>query len=69
MSVHSEDQFNKIQNAMKRYICLVCGFIYDEDTGSAESGIQSGTAWKDLSTNWTCPECGASREEFEMLEV
>jgi rubredoxin len=54
---------------MKRYMCLVCGFIYDEDTGFMESGIQPGTVWKDLPTNWICPECGVSKEEFEMLEI
>lgn len=50
---------------MSRYICTVCGFVYDEDKGMPEAGIAPGTKWNDLPDDWTCPLCGASKEEFE----
>jgi len=51
------------------WMCLVCGWIYSEETGSPEEGIAAGTRWADVPPNWTCPECGARKEDFEMVEV
>lgn len=53
---------------MKKYMCLVCGWIYDEATGAPEDGIPPGTRWEDVPPNWTCPECGARKEEFELID-
>jgi len=53
---------------MKRYMCVICGFIYDEAEGLPEHDIAPGTRWDDLPINWTCPECGAGKEDFELLE-
>lgn len=50
---------------MCKYICSVCGYIYDEAKGISEEGIAPGTAFKDLPDDWVCPTCGASKEEFE----
>ena len=55
-------------HAMKKYMCLICGWIYDEAAGSPEDGIAPGTRWDDVPPNWTCPECGARKEDFEMVE-
>jgi len=55
--------------SMKRYMCLICGWIYDEAVGSPEEGIPPGTKWEDLPPNWSCPECGARKEDFEMIEI
>ena len=55
--------------ANKVWMCLVCGFIYDEVTGIPEDGIAPGTRWEDLPMNWACPECGARKEEFEMVQI
>ena len=49
---------------MKRYVCSVCGYIYDEAAGIPEQGIASGTKWEDLPADWTCPLCGAAKDEF-----
>ena len=57
------------RNSMKRYMCLICGWIYDEAEGAPEEGIPPGTRWEDLSPNWSCPECGARKEDFEMIEI
>ena len=53
---------------MKKYMCLICGWIYDEVTGAPDEGIAPGTRWEDVPPNWTCPECGARKEDFEMVE-
>ena len=52
---------------MKTWMCLVCGFIYDEAVGHPEDGIPAGTRWEDVPMNWTCPECGVRKVDFEMV--
>ena len=54
---------------MKKWECVVCGFIYDEAVGLPEEGIAAGTRWEDIPEDWECPECGVSKEDFEMVEV
>jgi rubredoxin len=56
-------------NVLKTYMCLICGYIYDEAAGVPDEGIQPGTRWEDVPMNWTCPECGARKEDFEMVQV
>ncbi len=59
----------KLENAkMARWECLVCGWVYDEDTGDKDSGIAAGTKFGDLPDDWVCPMCGASKKDFEKLE-
>lgn len=53
---------------LKKYMCLICGFIYDEAAGLPDEGIPAGTKWEDIPPNWSCPECGARKEDFEMVE-
>jgi rubredoxin len=50
-------------------MCLICGWIYDEALGDLEHGIAPGTAWAAVPMNWTCPECGARKEDFEMVQI
>lgn len=54
---------------MKKYMCLVCGFIYDEEKGWPDDGIPPGTRWSDVPPTWSCPECGATKDDFEMVEI
>ena len=54
---------------MKTYMCLICGFVYDEEQGELESGIAPGTRWDDVPLSWRCPDCGAGKEDFHMVEV
>jgi len=54
---------------MKVYMCVICGYIYDEAKGVPDEGIPSGTRWEDVPINWKCPECGAGKEDFEMMEI
>jgi rubredoxin len=53
----------------RTWMCLICGWIYDEAEGDPDHGIAPGTAWADVPMNWTCPECGARKEDFEMVPV
>lgn len=50
------------------WMCLTCGLIYDEAAGLPEEGLPPGTRWQDVPVNWTCPDCGARKEDFEMVE-
>jgi len=54
---------------MKMYICIICGWIYDEEEGSPEDGIKPGTRWEDVPDDWVCPDCGATKEDFEMEQI
>ena len=53
---------------MAIYTCTVCGYTYDEAKGIPEEGILPGTKWEGLADDWTCPLCGASKSEFEILD-
>ena len=48
-----------------KYICTICGYVYDEKEGDPENGIEPGTAWEDLPKDFECPACGVSKEDFE----
>jgi rubredoxin len=50
-------------------MCLICGWIYDEAAGAPDEGIEPGTPWEQVPMNWTCPECGARKEDFEMVQL
>lgn len=52
----------------KKYICVICGYIYDEAEGAPEDSIPAGTRWEDVPENWYCPDCGACKADFELLE-
>ena len=54
---------------MKKYMCLICGFIYDEAKGLPEEGIAPGTKWEDIPADWECPDCGVGKSDFEMIEI
>jgi rubredoxin len=53
---------------MDKYICTVCGYIYDPEKGDPEADIEPGTSFEDLPEDWVCPLCGASKDEFEKEE-
>jgi rubredoxin len=53
----------------KRYMCLICGYIYDEEAGAPEDGIAPKTKWEDVAEDWLCPDCGAMKDDFEMVAL
>ena len=52
---------------LARYKCSVCGWIYDPAVGDPDGGIAPGTPFEKLPDNWTCPVCGASKNDFEKI--
>jgi len=50
---------------MERYVCTICGYVYDPAKGDPDSDIAPGTAFKDLPEDWVCPVCGAAKSDFE----
>lgn len=53
----------------KTYICIVCGFVYDEANGRSEEGIAPGTLWADVPKDWACPHCGVLKNDFELVSI
>ena len=56
-------------NGYKVWMCIICGWMYDEEKGAPEDGLAPGTRWEDVPEDWYCPDCGAGKEDFEMIEV
>lgn len=50
---------------MKKYVCKLCGYVYDPSIGDPEHDIKPGTPFEEVPDTWTCPVCGAGKEEFE----
>jgi rubredoxin len=53
----------------KKWQCVLCAFAYDEALGMPGEGIPAGTRWNDVPDTWSCPDCAASKRDFEMIEV
>jgi rubredoxin/flavin reductase (DIM6/NTAB) family NADH-FMN oxidoreductase RutF len=51
-----------------KYVCKVCGYVYDPEKGDATQGIKPNTSFKDLPENWKCPVCGVSKEYFQEIK-
>ena len=54
---------------MKKWLCVVCGLIYDEAKGWPADGIAPGTRWEDVPDDWKCPDCLVGKADFEMMEI
>jgi rubredoxin len=52
-----------------KYKCRICGWIYDENLGIPEEGINPKTKWEDVPEDWVCPDCGANKSDFDMVEI
>ncbi|MFO8060368.1 MAG: rubredoxin, partial [Bacillota bacterium] len=62
----SEEDINKERgDHMDRYVCTICGYVYDPELGDSESGVEPGTPFENLPDDWTCPICGAAKDAFE----
>jgi rubredoxin len=53
----------------RKWQCAGCGYIYDEALGWPSDGIAVGTRWEDIPDSWTCPDCGASKADFQMVPM
>ena len=52
---------------MDKWICTVCGYVYDPSVGDPTSGIPAGTSFADLPDDWVCPDCGVGKDLFEQV--
>jgi len=52
---------------LPQYQCTICGYIYDPEKGDPDGGIAPGTAFEDIPDDWTCPVCGASKDQFKKV--
>ena len=59
----------RVESGMRKFMCVICGYVYDEAQGWPADGIAPGTRWEEVPLNWVCPECGARKEDFEMVEI
>jgi rubredoxin len=50
---------------MDKYVCTVCGYVYDPAIGDPDAGIAPGVSFADLPADWECPDCGVGKEDFE----
>ena len=53
---------------MKKYVCDVCGYIYDPENGDPDSGIAPGTPFEMIPDSWSCPLCGIGKDSFSVME-
>jgi rubredoxin len=53
---------------MSKYVCTVCGYVYDPELGDPDNGIAPGTPFEDIPDDWVCPVCGADKDQFELEE-
>lgn len=51
---------------MEKYVCIVCGYIYDPELGDPDGGVAPGTKFDDIQEDWVCPLCGVGKSEFEV---
>ncbi len=52
---------------MAKWMCSVCGYVYDPDEGDPEGGIAAGTSFEELPDDWVCPVCGAAKDAFQQI--
>jgi rubredoxin len=53
-----------IKEFLMKYVCELCGYVYDPAQGDADGGIKPGTAFADIPDDWVCPVCGAGKADF-----
>mgnify|MGYP001548924793 FL=1 len=53
---------------MDKYVCTICGYVYDPAEGDPDNDVNPGTAWADVPEDWVCPICGAGKDDFEKEE-
>lgn len=52
----------------RKFVCVVCGYIYDEEKGDPDSGLAPGTRWESIPEDWSCPQCGVRKASFEEMK-
>ncbi len=60
----AEKSERKEEKRMKKYVCNICGYVYDPEKGDPDGGIEPGTAFEDIPEDWVCPVCGVGKDQF-----
>lgn len=60
----ADEQERKEESIMKKYVCNICGYVYDPEKGDPDGGIEPGTAFEDIPDDWVCPVCGVGKDQF-----
>lgn len=55
-------------NSLKQWVCVICGWVYDEAAGAPDDGLAPGTRWADVPDDWRCPLCDVGKEDFALVE-
>jgi rubredoxin len=63
-TVRKRSTTNKKESDMEKYVCNLCGYVYDPAVGDPDGGIKPGTPFKDIPDDWVCPLCGAGKADF-----
>ncbi len=67
---YNEDRENQLvrvrkeKQTMAKWVCNVCGYVYDPEVGDPDNGVEAGTAWEDVPADWVCPLCGVGKDDF-----
>lgn len=67
--VQTVSETGGVHPPFKKWLCVLCGLVYNEQDGWPDDGIAPGTRWEDVPEDWVCPDCGASKADFEMTEI
>ena len=59
-----DEKIKKEEEKMDKYVCNVCGYVYDPEKGDPDNGVPAGTKFEDLPDDWVCPLCGAGKQDF-----
>jgi rubredoxin len=55
------------RSIMDKWVCVICGYVYDPAKGDPENGVKPGTPFEAIPDDWVCPDCGASKSDFEKM--
>ncbi|HZW97558.1 MAG TPA: rubredoxin [Bacillota bacterium] len=61
-------KFRKREVLLVKYVCDLCGYVYDPALGDPDNGVEAGTEFADLPEDWVCPLCGAAQDDFSPLD-
>ena len=62
------DLIKKETITMDKYVCDICGYVYDPELGDPDNGVAPGTPWEEVPEDWTCPLCGVGKDQFSEEE-
>lgn len=69
ISAVNHEMASSIAGTFRKWMCITCGYVYDEALGDPDGGLPPGTAWADVPADWACPDCGVGKDVFEMVEL